>query len=426
MATYVISPGAWLSGSGLHPEPKSQGGGNAGWHPEPKTSGGGNAGWHPEPKTQGGGNAGWHPEPKTSGGGHAGWHPEPQPPANGNQAAAAAVMAAGLPWRGVDPAWVYQGGARALMAQALERTRSKIVRPADPRFVPPAPGVMQAPTQGPDNAAPLWRWGAEYRVHAVVADLAWRLRVDAGVLKSLPDGLDSLSLPSMSALPTAWRVEQIDKVQRAAVEREDRLPEILAQSDDLWLFFRLVLGVQAATSPILEELMAVAWQWATPLVMALKNDVAALRPVQVAPRVMPVITTPAHGSLPSGHAAMSAMTAEILTALMFDGDTKHARAQQLDRLTRRVAFNRVVAGVHFPVDSAAGYALGRQLAGHFIGWATGQAACKPYVFDPKKQRELTESGTLKPLQRQATPSLRSQPLGLVWDAAVRECKRGGA
>lgn len=412
MTTYIISPGAWQSGSGLHPDPVGQGSGNAGWHPDPRSQGGDSAGWHPDPKTQVGSNAGWHPDPR--------------PPTNGNQAAAEAVMAGGQPWRGMDPAWVYNGGARAVMAQALERTRSKIVRPVDPRFVPPTPGVMLSPTQGPDAAAPLWRWGAEFRVHAVVADLAWRLRVDAGVLKSVPDGAASLTLPSVSNMPTAWRIEQIDKVQRAAVEREDRLPEILAQSDDLWLFFRLVLGVQAKTSPILEELMAAAWQWATPLVMALKNDVAALRPVQMAPRIMPVIATPAHGALPSGHATMSVMSADILTALMFDGDHTHVRAKQLDRLARRVAFNRTVAGVHFPVDNAAGYALGRQLAGHFIGWATGQAACQPVVFDPQQQPELSEHGALLPLDRQATPSTRSLPLGLIWDAAVREFKRGGA
>ena len=414
MATYVIPPGAWLAGSGLHPPIL----GVSALHPPIKGSAG-SSGWY---------GAAQHPDPRPpSGSGGQALHPDPRPPANGSQAAAEAVLAAGLPWRSADPAWVYQGGPQALLAQALSRTHSKIVRPSDPRQPPHVPGQMRAPIRGPDTPAllaPLWRWGSEFRVHAVVADLAWRLRVENRDLKLTTGGALSLSL-AFAAPSRTFIEDQIDKVQRAAIEREDRLPEILAQSDDLWSFFRVVLGIDPNASPILGEVLAVAWQWATPLVMALKNDVAALRPVHRAPSVMPVIATPAHGALPSGHATMSVLTSEILAALLFDSDPKHPRVLQLDRLARRIAFNRVVAGVHFPVDSAAGYALGRQLAGHFVGWATGKPALEEFAFDPERYFELTETGARLPPKSRKKQDGISTSLRLMWDAARREAKRGG-
>lgn len=420
MATYVISPGAWLAGSGLHPDLRLRASNNAGWHPDLRNAAATDASWHPDLRTRAATEAGWHPDLRTTASTDATSHPDLR------RTAADSVFIASQPWQGTDPAWVYQGGQQALLAQALERTRSRIARPTDPRFPLRTKGVMPAAATAVDAAAPLWRWGSEFRVHAVVADLAWRLRVDGQVLKRTVGNGVSLDMTKCAALDDAFFEGQIDKVQRAAVEREDRLPEILAQSGDFRVFFRVVLGLDFAASPFLAEVLAAAWQWATPLVMALKNDVAALRPVQRAPSVMPVIATPAHGSLPSGHATMAVLTAEILSQLLFDDEPAHPRVQQLDRLARRIAFNRVVAGVHFPVDSAVGYSLGLRLAGHFVGWAKDRAAYQPFKFDPKKYAELTETGKRPALEPRKKSDGRSAPLALLWDAAVREAKRGGA
>lgn len=427
MATYTISPGAWGAGSGLNPPILR----NRGLNPPI-------AGSSPLNPPIAGNNPLNPPI--------AGSNPlNPPIYGNGSQAAAEAVLAAGQPWRGTDPDWVYQGGPRALLAQALERTHSKIVRPSDPRHVPSVPGVMRAPARGPNTSAPLWRWGSEFRVQAVLADLSWRLRVDKiapkNVSKSTPQKAPK-SLPTIALKLTSTgavtftldpaasayggTLDQIGKVQRAAIEREDRLPEILSQSDDLWSFFRVVLGINSSASPLLEEVLSVAWQWATPLVMSLKNEVAAFRPVQIAPSVLPVIPTPAHGSLPSGHATMAVLTAEILAQLLFKGDPAHARVKQLDRLARRIAFNRVVAGVHFPVDSAVGYGLGLQLAGHFVGWAKGQPAFARFDFKPASFSELTETSKQVQPQRNILADGKSESLALMWNAAVREAKRGGA
>ncbi len=87
-----------------------------------------------------------------------------------------------------------------------------------------------------------------------------------------------------------------------------------------------------------------------------------------------MITTPGHGSFPSGHATQAHAVAHVLKALLHLDPTRQAHAMvidQLDRQAARIATNRVVAGVHFPVDSMAGRMLGIALAEYFVGRCTG-------------------------------------------------------
>src|SRR5205814_8691547 len=94
----------------------------------------------------------------------------------------------------------------------------------------------------------------------------------------------------------------------------------------------------------------------------------------VSSRVHPVIRTPAHGSLPSGHATIAFFVSCLLSSLLklTPGDTglKGAKWRQLFRLAHRIAQSRVVAGVHFPMDSLAGRMLGETLANFFIARCT--------------------------------------------------------
>ena len=87
--------------------------------------------------------------------------------------------------------------------------------------------------------------------------------------------------------------------------------------------------------------------------------------VQTCALPISMITTPGHGSFPSGHGTEIFAAVTVLKALLGLTDTS-LTGLQLDRLAARIATNRVIAGVHFPVDSVAGRLLGHQLAAFFL------------------------------------------------------------
>ena len=444
MPTYVIDPGAWLSGSALSPP---IGGGHGQLSPP---IGGGHGELSPpisghsqlSPPISG------HSElsPPIGGGRRPQENPLGGSPAALRLAAAAARLTAAAPWHGFAPEWVYDPSAPGMLAEAINRSRACIVRDTDPRREPVNGSFVASRsdgTDGIDESEPLWRWGDEPRALAVLADLNWRFAVSdsclwyleksdsSGRTVTFEESISFAAIPGDSPKHRQWYAEQIDKVLRAAVEREDRLPEILSQADGLMAFFCNLVGVHPARAPITFGLLNIAHRWAEPLVMALKNQVAARRPDVASTRVVPVIETPAHGSLPSGHATIATLMSRLLTELMYARfGLDYPKVLQLDRLARRIAFNRVVAGVHFPIDSRAGYALGLQLSGHFIALADGRGQPERYDLEfaqPAKQG-LDAEGIVKPLhpRRPNNSGVAESPvLGLVWRAAQRELAQIG-
>jgi hypothetical protein len=97
--------------------------------------------------------------------------------------------------------------------------------------------------------------------------------------------------------------------------------------------------------------------------------------------IQPCIATPTHATLPSGHAAQAYLIAALLTRLRGgDADAALALPAMDFRIAARIAVNRTVAGVHFPVDSACGAALGLALAEHVAACCLG-TACAGWTFD---------------------------------------------
>jgi hypothetical protein len=390
-----MSQGYFLNGSFLGRSGSA--GWAAGWQPMPghfaswQPVPGHAAGWQPVP----GHAAGWQPVP-----GHfAGWQPVPGhrlPPGHsdpyGDHLSSAGPRAVGseqahrgagaintataspFPWRGIDPVWTYSDPT-SLIAQALRKTRTRLMGERDVRLPKANMGRVETPTR---TDLALWRWGSEFRQQAVVSDLLGCTVVRGHSVYAAVHSVRGKS--GSSRLHRVFEVKaplansgfdysvQIDKVLRAAVEREERLPEILTQASDFRAFFYCQCGLDSTPSPRVDELILVAWAWASHVVMALKNNVAEFRPVQRSSLVIPVISTPQHGSMPSGHATIAAMTAQLLSILLYR--KSEPRAAILRRLASRIAFNRVAAGVHFPMDSHVGRYLGTQLAIWF--WGMGQ------------------------------------------------------
>ncbi|HSW06021.1 phosphatase PAP2 family protein [Aquabacterium sp.] len=335
-------------------------------------------------------------------------------------------------WEGIDAPWTYANGA-TLQAQALLKSRARTAAPADALAIDSH--MPPAADRGPE-AADLWRWAPEFRMMAVSAELGGRVfahdrqvwltgpgRAAATRLYALPANFDHID----------W-ADQIDAVMRAAVEREDRLPEILSQASSLWAFFESVCGVSLDRAPTFRELVLAAEDWALKLLMLLKHNVGARRPVELSSLIHPVIQTPGHGSLPSGHATLAAMNTELLTLMLYSNGRQPHRAAALNRLARRIAFNRVVAGVHFPVDSQAGYVLGRQLARALASLAGHPPAiyrtrdahtviADPWRLHEQPEAELEADDVEPPAHADIAPPEASPLLHELWGQAQTELDR---
>jgi membrane-associated phospholipid phosphatase len=174
-------------------------------------------------------------------------------------------------------------------------------------------------------------------------------------------------------------------LDRYADLRGDRASEILTQMGGALTFLSAIPFIHPSRTPFTLELIAAALRLANFTEMRFKQALAARRPNEYAPQVQPMILTPSHGSFPSGHATETFVSASVLARLVrASGTQPYADASwrdQLMRLASRVAINRTVAGVHFPVDSAAGCLLGLALGQYLWRRCTGGATYDSFEFN---------------------------------------------
>mgnify|MGYP000753489585 CR=1 FL=1 len=128
------------------------------------------------------------------------------------------------------------------------------------------------------------------------------------------------------------------------------------------------------------ELLDLAMSLATHVEMRFKHGFACQRPVDLSPQIQPMIPTPGHASWPSGHATEAYLTCALLQSLLPHGGKYR---EQLERLAARIAVNRTVAGLHYPVDSAVGRLLGTALADFMVARCTA-AKLHERGFDGRK------------------------------------------
>ena len=272
--------------------------------------------------------------------------------------------------------------ANPLLANAKNRSRGALVGPFQ--------ALAAAPVLSPvDNVAALKKWDPTPRLQTCMIDLLSGLHVapDAGNPTQMNLGfvdLSALAAPMPLAKlvrPTAAIFQkQLSLVANYAELREDRGAEVLTQIPNQNEFWGPVIGLNAHRHRRTLELMALAMTLANAVEMRLKHAFACLRPDELSPQIQPMIPTPGHGAWPSGHATEIYMTATVLGALVPAPVINTETRVQLDRLAARVAVNRTVAGVHYPVDSAAGRLLGTALGEFFAArcGVVGDVLCRTF------------------------------------------------
>jgi hypothetical protein len=166
--------------------------------------------------------------------------------------------------------------------------------------------------------------------------------------------------------------KQTKLVEAYAELRLDRVAEILAQVGTPNSFFGSIVFLDPVRSRWTTELLDAALGLASSVELRLKHSLACRRPLEYSPQIQPIIPTPKHGTLPSGHATEAFIFATVLIRLVEDAARTRKRIdfspetkKLLMRQAERIAVNRTVAGVHFPLDSIAGATLGI-LLGHYM------------------------------------------------------------
>jgi membrane-associated phospholipid phosphatase len=288
------------------------------------------------------------------------------------------------------------------MSDALIRSRDGIVG----QWRPPAAIPDQLGLEDRDN---LERWSPWVRASVIDAEMVsrlgftledptinprhmavWHLEVPAPAGGNAPVPVYKPLI--LMARPTEAIFEaQLTLVNNYAELRPDRQTEILAQIGGGMAFLSSIAQLHPDRTPRTLELLAAVLRLALFVHLRVKQGLACRRPLEYSPQIQPMIATPAHGALPSGHATESFAAALVLWQLMkASGRPGYDSADwriQLLRLASRIAINRTVAGVHFPVDSAAGAILGLTLGQYLVNRCSGAAGYRAWRFEGEKYPE---------------------------------------
>ncbi|KUP92934.1 phosphatase PAP2 family protein [Tritonibacter horizontis] len=191
--------------------------------------------------------------------------------------------------------------------------------------------------------------------------------------------------------------QQLDYLHHYADLRADRMEEIDVQLTDLTSFFAALAHIHPARNKATLAFIQAALRFCAMVQFRIKHGFGCPRPSCLSPQIQPMIQTPAHGSLPSGHATEAIFLATLFKALAeelsqgLEGERAAWLQQfntQCDRLAVRIAASRTVAGVHFPVDSAAGAVLGDTLARYVLARVKAPAPGDPAAETPVPWRKL--------------------------------------
>jgi hypothetical protein len=168
-------------------------------------------------------------------------------------------------------------------------------------------------------------------------------------------------------------LNQVGLVESYADLRPDRAVEIVSQLSVPHAFFGSITYLHPERTKWTMELIYAALRFSYTVVMRIKHALACRRPHEYSPQIQPIIACPLHATLPSGHATEAFMFAHLLAVLSnTKGRSESVWVNQLMRQASRIAVNRTVAGVHFPIDSVSGALLGLTLAEYLVNLCAGK------------------------------------------------------
>jgi hypothetical protein len=322
-----------------------------------------------------------------------------------------------------------------MFAGALNQNRAALVGPFQHATLP-----IDLPTPL-DKTDRLAHWASGPRLAVCELELLSGLHFNVDQAKtSMTLGFVDLDEKPLKHLTLARLVrptekifkQQLDLVSNYSELRDDRGAEIIAQVDGGGAFWASIIGLTAHRHKYTVELMDLALSLAVHAEMRFKHGFACPRPVELSPQIQPMIPTPGHASWPSGHATEAYITCAVLQALLPHG---HKYREQMERLAARIAVNRTVAGLHYPVDSAVGRLLGASLADYFVARCKGEkvhergfdgrkfhgALGTVIDFDPRVPLDDNQSGYYQLLP--GTSNIAASPLmAFMWKKAAAEWK----
>jgi hypothetical protein len=170
-------------------------------------------------------------------------------------------------------------------------------------------------------------------------------------------------------------------VENWAKLREKRAEEIVLQLAPQKPFWSTIFNLQPHRHRRTQELIELTVALAAICSMRMKHALQVPRPAEFSATLQPIVPTPEHGSLPSGHATEAFAVLAVMIELIGKPTNDDERLNQMSYLAERIAENRVIAGVHYPMDSKAGYELGLAV-GRYIAMRATSGKLGTAKFDP--------------------------------------------
>jgi len=143
---------------------------------------------------------------------------------------------------------------------------------------------------------------------------------------------------------------------------ESRIKEIIEENAGPPAYYHRMLLTDAGRNVQTGALIEAAVVWSRPFFFFFKHKWKRPRPMQLEPRIRPVIDCPSHPAYPSGHSTQSHLIALIMREVTGRDDIGDVLWAAADR----IAQNREYAGVHYRSDSECGRELSKQLLPLFV------------------------------------------------------------